>query len=201
MPRTPFDRVTPEYRNAIPGNHWMGVCHPYFIPNQPPPEPCGCCGPVPPPPTPGHRAQGPLLDRAPVPCGMVGDRPKPVVDPLGNCVPVEIHPLVSRPNPFVNPVDYDSNTQAPHPKIYWLAKRDVSVVAGENADVQEVVDPSTGDKTYVVSAESPAEDRRRIDALERQLEAELAEIRRIKANMLTVDEDGDNGVEFGLGME
>ena len=41
----------------------------------------------------------------------------------------------------------------------------------------------------------------KLRSLERQLEAELAEIRRIKANMLTVDEDGDNGVEFGLGME
>ena len=40
----------PEYRSAIiPANHWMSVCHPYFIPNQPvPPQPCCCRPPLPP---------------------------------------------------------------------------------------------------------------------------------------------------------
>ena len=243
MPRTPFDKVTPEYRNAIPGNHWMGVCHPYFIPNQPPPAPC-CPGAPAGAPAPHiiPRPCCPALDHAPVPCGMVGGRDtRPVINPAagrtvalpsvplpkappapcpgpgparpvppstlpatsvtGTGTPVAVHPLMDTPNPYINPVDYDSNVQAPHPKIYWLAKRDVSVVAGENTDVEEIVTPSTGDKTYVVSAKAPESEKRRIDELERQVEAELAEIRRIKENMLSVEEDGFNGVQFGLGME
>ena len=242
MPRTPFDKVLPEYRNAIPApNHWMSVCHPYFIPIQPPPPPCGCC--TPPPrvsPVPVSPC-APVLDHAPVPCGMHGGHdsrpivnpaagrtvvlpvvappkphcccpapvtpkppkpePRPVTSVTGTGTPVCVHPLVNQPAPYISPVDYDSNTQAPHPKIYWLAKRDVSVVSGENTDVQEIVEPRTGDKTYIVSSHTPEADLRRLDELERNMSAELDEIRRIKANMLTVDEDGDSGVVFEKGME
>lgn len=246
MPRTPFDKVVPEYRNAIvPQNHWMSVCHPYFIPIQPPPPPCGCPGPHP-GPHPGPRPAPPCvpaMDHAPIPCGMHGGHDtRPIVNPAagrtvvlpvvpmpkqpcccpvpvpprppkpephavtsvtGTGTPVCVQPLVEKPNPYIDPVDYDSNVQAPHPKIYWLAKRDVSVVSGDNTDVEEIVEPATGDKTYVVSSHTPESDMRRIEELERQMAAELAEVRRIKANMLTIDEDQDpeNGVRFGLGME
>ena len=69
--------------------------------------------------------------------------------------------------------------------------------------MEEIVEPATGDKTYVVSSHTPEADIHRIEELERQMAAELAEVRRIKANMLTIEEDQDpeNGVRFGLGME
>ena len=129
--------------------------------------------------------------------------PHALTSVTGTGTPVCSQPLMERPNPYIDPVDYDSNVQAPHPKIYWLAKRDVSVVSGDNTDVEEIVEPATGDKTYVVSSHTPESDMRRIEELERQMAAELAEVRRIKANMLTVEEDQDpeNGVRFGLGMD
>lgn len=210
MARTLFDKVTPEYRSAVvPDNHWMSVCHPYFIPNQPPPPPCGCCPPPPPViPTPNPcGCKGPLLDKAPVPCGFhEGKLPKPVISPLGHVVPGNPEAMPVRPAEAVkrNPLDYDGLRTAPHPYVYWLAKREVNVEAGDNVDVKLAVDATTGDKTYTVSSHTPEEDKRRIEALERKLAAELEEVRRIKANMLTVSEDdteGGNGIVFREGMD
>ena len=85
MPKTLFDKVMPEYRNAVvPDNHWMSVCHPYFIPNQPPPPPCGCCPPPRPMPMPPKPCGcGPIMDKAPVPCGFHEARPPvPVRKPI-----------------------------------------------------------------------------------------------------------------------
>lgn len=209
MPRTPFDKVTPEYRSAVvPGNHWMSVCHPYFIPNQPPPPPCGCCPPpphiMPPPHRPGC---GPLLDKAPPPCGFhEADPAKPVISPLGRVIPANPEALPERPAEADkrNPVDYDGLRTAPHPYVYWLAKREVSVEAGDNVDVSLSVDSDTGNKTYTVSSHTPEEEMKRLARIERELAAQLAEVRRIKENMLTVSEDdteGGNGIVFSEGME
>lgn len=207
MPRTLFDKVIPEYRNAvIPQNHWMSVCHPYFIPNQPPP-PCGpCCPPRHPAPPPRFGC-GPVLEKAPVPCGFHEHRPpRPVLSPLGHCVPAgpAAFPQRTPEASGRNPVDYDGLRQAPHPYVYWLAKREVNVQAGENVDVRLDVDKTSGDKTYTVSSRTPQKELERIDALEKKLAAELEEVRRIKENMLTVSEDvteDGNGIVFGQGME
>lgn len=229
-----YSRVLPEYREAIiPANHWMGVCHPYFVPNQP--GPCNTIPPPPPPPgPPGPRGRelpdsdvDPGLPEplsfgqkgpgsAPVPCGMTRGHdlppaplppvppppPRPLAPPPPPPAPhchVPVRPS-SRPVSVTDPRDYGGYTQAPHPYIYWLAKRDVSVVAGENVDVQLDVDHGTGDKTYTVSSHASEDERRRIEELEREMERQLEEIRRIKGNMLTVDED-DTGVVFDRGME
>lgn len=211
MPKTLFDKVIPEYRSSIvPDNHWMSVCHPYFVPNQPPPPPCGCCPPprpVPPPPPGPCGCGGPIMDKAPVPCGFHEARPPvPVLDPLGEFVPGSPDAMPVRPAEADarNPLDHSGIRQAPHPYVYWLAKREVNVEAGDNVDVTMEVDRTTGDKTYTVSSHTPEEDKRRIEALERKLEAELEEVRRIKANMLTVSEDDTedgNGIVFKEGME
>ena len=209
MPRTPFDKVTPEYRSAVvPDNHWMSVCHPYFIPNQPPPPPCGCCPPPPHViPVQHPHGCGPLLDKAPAPCGFHEAEPaKPVISPLGNVMPANPEALPERPADADkrNPVDYDGLRTAPHPYVYWLARREVNIEAGENVDVSLVVDQKTGDKTYTIASTAGEEEKERIDRIERELEAQLAEVRRIKANMLTVSEDdteGGNGIVFNEGME
>lgn len=210
MPKTLFDKVTPEYRSAVvPGNHWMSVCHPYFIPNQPPPPPCGCCPPPPPviPVPPPHGCKGPLLDKAPVPCGFhEGKHPKPVISPLGHAVPGSPEAMPVRPAEAAkrNPLDYDGLRTAPHPYIYWLAKREVNVEAGDNVDVSLSVDKVTGDKTYTVSSHTPDEEMKRLAKIEQNLAAQLEEVRRIKANMLTVSEDDTedgNGIVFKEGME
>ena len=208
MPRTPFDKVTPEYRSAVvPENHWMSVCHPYFIPNQPPPPPCGCC-PPPPPVTPKPGCGAPLLDKAPVPCGFVeADPARPVISPLGHVVPGSPEAMPERPAEADtrNPVDYDGLRTAPHPYVDWLAKREVNVAAGDNVDVELSVDSRTGDKTYTVSSHTPEEEMERLARIERELAAQLEEVRRIKANMLSVSEDeteeGSNGIVFKEGME
>lgn len=85
MPRTLFDKVIPEYRSAIvPQNHWMSVCHGYYIPNQPGPPPCCRCCPRPRPvmtPRRGHCL--PVMNKAPLPCGFHESRePEPVISPL-----------------------------------------------------------------------------------------------------------------------
>lgn len=210
MPRTPFDKVTPEYRSAVvPGNHWMSVCHPYFIPNQPPPPPCGCCPPPPPviPVPPPCGCKGPLLDKAPAPCGFIeGKQPKPVISPLGHAVPGSPEAMPVRPAEAAkrNPLDYDGLRTAPHPYIYWLAKREVNVEAGDNVDVSLSVDKATGDKTYTVSSHTPEAEMKRLAKIEQNLAAQLEEVRRIKANMLTVSEDdteGGNGIVFKEGLE
>lgn len=267
MPKTLFDKVVPEYRSAVvPDNHWASVCHPYFIPNQPPP-PCGCgMPPVPPPPGPRPPVGPAVMDRATAPCGFVenkptspifspvgmggpasaeampkpqavkvkgnGKKPKmakvpvgpimdraptpchihdgsansPVVSPLGQAVMGSPEAMPVRPAEADarNPLDHSGIRQAPHPYIYWLAKREVNVEAGDNVDVTLMVDGRTGNKTYTVSSHTPEEDKKRIEALERKLEAELEEVRRIKANMLTVSEDeteGGNGIVFSEGLD
>ena len=209
MPRTLFDKVIPEYRNAVvPQNHWMSVCHPYFIPNQPPP-PCGpCCPPrYPMPPQPPRCGCGPLLDKAPAPCGFHEHRPPvPVQSPLGHGIPVGPE-AIPRRTPEANgrnPIDYDGLRQAPHPYVYWLAMRDVTVNAGDNVDVALDVDKVTGNKTYTVSSHTPEEALQRIAELERKLAAQLEEVRHIKENMLTISEDDTeegNGIVFGQGLD
>ena len=101
-------------------------------------------------------------------------------------------------------MDYDGLRTAPHPYVYWLAKREISVEAGDNVDVSMSVDSSTGNKTYTVSSHTPEEEMKRLARIERELSAQLAEVRRIKENMLTVSEDDTedgNGIVFSEGME
>lgn len=76
--------------------------------------------------------------------------------------------------------------------------------AGDNVDVTLDVDQATGDKTYTVSAHTDESEIQRIEELEREMVHSLEEIRRMKANMLTVSEDdevGGNGIVFSEGME
>jgi hypothetical protein len=77
------------------------------------------------------------------------------------------------------------------------------VVAGENIDVLEVRSPAAS--TYVVSSKTSPETAQKLKELEESVAAQLAEIARIKASMLTVDEDpteeGGNGIVFSQGME
>jgi len=218
MARTPFDKVQPMYRSAIPASsHWMNVCHPYFIPNQPPPPPppCGCGMPPPRPPVPpkpGCGCMGPVLDHAPVPCGAVTARPpRPVVIPAiprepgmhAPCVPI-LPPVPVPSAPCNDPISYDGNTSAFHPKYEWLAKREVEVVAGDNVEVTKIVEERTGDKTFIVSSKTDPAAISRIQKLEAELRAQLAEVERIKASMLTVSEDdteGGEGIVFKEGME
>ena len=66
------------------------------------------------------------------------------------------------------------------------------------------VDEFTGDKTYTVSSHTPEAEMERLARIEKSLAAQLEEVRRIKANMLTVSEDeteGGNGIVFKEGMD
>jgi len=137
------------------------------------------CMPAPPPPCP--------LPPPPPPCP-AGTKPRQAPIPLSH----------------TDPRDYNGYRQAPHPYVYWLAKRDVNVEAGDNVDVTLDVDQATGDKTYTVSAHTDESEIQRIEELEREMVHSLEEIRRMKANMLTVSEDdevGGNGIVFSEGME
>jgi len=201
MPKTLFDKVTPEYRSAVvPDNHWMSACHPYFIPNQPPPPPCGCCPPPPVVPPGGPcGCSTPLLDRAPAPCGFhEANQPKPVISPLDQVIPASPEAMPVRPAEAEkrSPLNYDGLRNAPHPYVYWLAKREVNVEAGENVSVDLAIDLATGDKTYTVSSQSPEEDQRRLNRLERQLFSQLDEIRRLKEK-LNAEGDGADVQEDG----
>ena len=131
--------------------------------------------------------------------------PLPPVPPPQPPTPAAITPRQA-PVPLspTDPRDYNGYRQAPHPYVYWLAKRDVSVEAGENIDVDLTVDSKTGDKTYTVSSRISPSEERRIEELEREMIENIAEIRRIKANMLTVAEDEGmegNGIVFSEGLE
>jgi hypothetical protein len=130
----------------------------------------------------------------------------PVHSPLGNAVPVgpAAAPQRTAEATSRNPLDHDGLRQAPHPYVYWLAKREVNVNAGENVDVTLDVDKMTGDKTYTVSSHTPEKELKRIAELERKLAAQLEEVRHIKENMLTISEDeseGGNGIVFGEGLD
>ena len=93
-------------------------------------------------------------------------------------------------------------TPAPSPLLRYMHDHSSRVVAGENIDVVEVRTPAAS--TYVVSSKTSPETEQRLKELEESVAAQLAEIARIKANMLTVDEDdteGGNGIVFSQGME
>ena len=91
---------------------------------------------------------------------------------------------------------------APSPLLRYMADHSSRVVAGENVDVTEVRTPAAS--TYIVSSKTSPETERKLKELEDSVAAQLAEIARIKASMLTVDEDPTeegNGIVFSQGME
>ena len=162
------------------------------------------------PPPPGCMVSAPpVMSSAPVPCGFTSERPvlpvlqQPVYAPDLSTVPVV------NENRLGNSVNYDGNASAPHPYVFWLANRKVTVAAGDNVDVKKDLDVLSGDTTYTVSSRIPEEEKKRIDELERELERQLAEVKKIKANMLMVaeeeddDPDTDNGgaIVFTKGFE
>ena len=73
------------------------------------------------------------------------------------------------------------------------------MAAGDNVDVKEEIDTLSGNTKYTVSSRIPEEEKERIDELERELERQLAEVKRIKANMLMVaeEEDTDESTDNG----
>jgi len=95
------------------------------------------------------------------------------------------------------------HTPAPSPLLRYMHDHSSRVVAGENIDVLEVRSPAAS--TYVVSSKTSPETAQKLKELEESVAAQLAEIARIKASMLTVDEDpteeGGNGIVFSQGME
>ena len=77
------------------------------------------------------------------------------------------------PKPKCNPgplgasqLNKDGTSQAPHPYVYWMAKRTVNVEAGKNVDVKLDTDCETGDKTYTVSSKTDPGVTSRLDALD-----------------------------------
>ena len=94
------------------------------------------------------------------------------------------------------------HTPAPSPLLRYMHDHSSRVVAGENVDVTEVRSPAAS--TYIVSSKTSPETEQKLKELENSVAAQLAEIARIKANMLTVGEDeteGGNGIVFSQGME
>ena len=80
------------------------------------------------------------------------------------------------PKPKCNPgplgasqLNYDGTSQAPHPYVYWMAKRTVNVAAGKNVEVKLDTDCETGDKTYTVSSKTDPGVTSRLDALDTAL--------------------------------
>ena len=93
---------------------------------------------------------------------------------------------------------------APSPLLRYMADHSSRVVAGENVEVLEVRSP--GASTYVVSAKTDANVEEELKRLEESVAKQLAEIARIKATMLTVEESEDesgevDGIKFEQGME
>lgn len=91
---------------------------------------------------------------------------------------------------------------APSPLLRYMHDHSSRVVAGDNVEVIEVRTPAAS--TYVVSSKTSPDTDKRIKELEESVAKELAEIARIKATMLTVEEDpteDGNGILFKQGME
>ena len=144
------------------------------------------------PPPPGCMVSAPpVMSNAPIPCGFTSERPVlPVPHQPAYAPDLSTVPVVNE-NRLGNSMNYDGNSSAPHPYVYWLAKRTVTVAAGDNVEVTKDLDVQSGDTTYTVSSRIPPEEKKRIDELERELERQLAEVKRIKANMLMVSEEED----------
>ena len=144
-----------------------------------------------------------LTARAPLPPCMHENTPNPVMmQIMARSRPSGPPTLGSVPPPPM-PSCIPPHTMPGSP-LYLITTPTVNVAAGKNVSVKVDVDCHTGDKTYTVSSHTDKDAQRRINELEQAIHDQLAEIKRIKSNMLNVEEDvteAGNGITFTKGMK